>query len=314
MPVPKTASQRIADITGKTPKKITLLDNSVCCRVKLSKFGTQRKVSNDAVEVDADLALINVSKKLLDSPEMTAIVKFDGETKGWIYAHCLKSFLDEGMYFVSLNTEMKRRALQRAVLVENLCDAYEQIREKDRQRLRATFRDTDYVRVERLREAFRMSWQYLALTAPKSLEAVSEDLYKEAEAKINAEIADATVAVRYALREEMKKLTDWAIDRLQPDTNGKKKIFRSKSKDGKEIGFTAKFNEFLACFQGRNITEDIELQQLVEKARAVLAGVDGEALRNSEAQRESVRTGFESIKSTLDTLVADDPIRQITVD
>src|SRR4029077_12849498 len=100
---------------------------------------------------------------------------------------------------------------------------------------------------------------------------------------------------------------DWAIDRLKPGENGKKKIFRSKSKDGKEIGFTAKFNDFLSCFQGRNITEDAELQQLVEKARALLAGVDGDALRESETQRDSVRTGFEEIQKTLDVLVTEAP-------
>jgi hypothetical protein len=318
--LPKTVSQQVAELTGKTPQKVRIFDKACCVRVKFNKVGTSRKIPSGAVETDSDRDLIRVSKTLYDSSEMKAVKKFDGEIRAWIYSRCLSSYIDDGLYFISLQSlkdfdeQMKKFEVQRAALVESLVAASERIIDQDKNRLRSNFRESDYKSPDALRKAFSLYWRYVSFVAPKSLEAVSEDLYKKAQDQINADIADATAMVRYALREEMKSLVDWTVNRLTPDEGGKKKIFRSKTKEGEEIGFTAKMKDFLSCFQGRNITEDAELQQLVQKAQALMAGVDPEKLRTSDMDRDYVRAGFEELKAELDTMVKDAPLRAIEVD
>jgi hypothetical protein len=151
-----------------------------------------------------------------------------------------------------------------------------------------------------------LDWSYHALSAPKSLEAVSEDLYRKAESDIQAQIFDATEAVRLALRGEMKEMVDWAVDRLTAKDDGKQKSF-------KKAGL-AKLREFLDLFGDRNITGDQDLALLVEQAKGLISGIDVSSLRKDEPVRESIKAGFEKIKETVDTWVIDAPGRVIDLD
>ena len=49
--------------------------------MRLSTMGNTRKVSTSQIEADADKDLLRVSKHLLDSAELKAIGRFDGEIR-----------------------------------------------------------------------------------------------------------------------------------------------------------------------------------------------------------------------------------------
>lgn len=334
-----TVSQQVADATGKMPRRISILDSAVCVRIKFGRIGTSRKVKNETtitkavsqetgeeydvvtktVTVDAEEDLIKVSKKLLSSPEVDAINKFDSEIRKWIRSRVNDSNIDEGLYWIGLplvggfEEQMKAYAIRRNELVNNLVEAYEGIVQEDATRLRAAFDQNDYPAPDRVRETFRMVWYYVSFTTPRSLEAVSEELYKKAQSDLNATIQTAQDAVQLALRSEMSELVDWAIERLSPGKDGKRKILRTKKKSGEEIGLTAKLHQFFETFSGRNITSDAELQALVGKAEALMTGIDGDALKASDTLRESLRTSFSELRAELDPLVSEMPIRSIEV-
>eukprot|EP00456_Euglypha_rotunda_P027445 TRINITY_DN21934_c0_g1_i1.p3 TRINITY_DN21934_c0_g1~~TRINITY_DN21934_c0_g1_i1.p3 ORF type:complete len:135 (-),score=37.46 TRINITY_DN21934_c0_g1_i1:10-414(-) len=57
--------------------------------MRLSTMGNTRKVSTSQIEADADKDLLRVSKHLLDSAELKAIGRFDGEIRRFLYNICL---------------------------------------------------------------------------------------------------------------------------------------------------------------------------------------------------------------------------------
>ena len=62
---------------------------------------------------------------------------------------------------------------------------------------------------------------------------------------------------------------------------------------------------FLATVDLRNVLDDQELKEQVEKARALLEGVSTDALRNMPLVRAVVREGMADVAAQMDLLVSD---------
>src|SRR5207244_5087435 len=60
-----------------------LAKKTVCIKVRLSSMGNTRKVSTAQIEADADKDLLRVSKQLVDSAELKAIMRLDGEIRSY---------------------------------------------------------------------------------------------------------------------------------------------------------------------------------------------------------------------------------------
>src|SRR3989441_5137543 len=72
-----------------TDPGLDLVRKTVCIKVRLSTMGNTRKVSSSQIEADADKDLLRVSKQLVDSAELKAIARFDGEMRRFLYNICL---------------------------------------------------------------------------------------------------------------------------------------------------------------------------------------------------------------------------------
>lgn len=292
-------------------RKAALLDNAVLLRLKFSRYGTSRKVATSQVEVNTDKRLLRVSKQILDSPEADAIGKIDRQIKGWVETQCLPATIDDGLWFVplanveSVNVRLKEMDEERRTSIELLCAALPAIEERDRTQLKDLYSSTDYPSAEALRRAFGLEWYFLALTAPRSLESVSEEMYMESKLRMEQNIATATESVQAILREQFKKLVDHMVERLTPEADGKKRIFRDS--------LTANFKEFLAKFSTMNITEDAELAKLVLEARNLMDGVEPDALRDLDDLRNTVLAGFDKIQCLTDELIENEPVRRILI-
>lgn len=319
---PKTVSEQFQKITGKKVGRVRLTENSVLVRIHLGHVGRSKTIRQQDVAIDSEGNVLKVHKELLRSKEIKAINKLDIGIRKYVYARALKpGTFGAGIYFLgigmadSFEKQMREFAAERRRLVADLCNRYDPIIASDKEVLsrimvggteRNLFDSKDYLSVEAMRKKFEMTWQYLSLIPPKSLEAVSEDLYLQAEAQMKKEIADATDVVRYALRKEMQEFVTWAASRLSPNQPGEKKVITSK--------MTGKINEFLELIQARNITGDVELSELVSKARLIMMGVNAEAIRGSEDLRTTLAAGFNDIKSTIDTWAIEEPSRDIDLD
>lgn len=292
-------------------RKAALLDNAVLLRLKFSRYGTSRKVATSQVEVNTDKRLLRVSKQILDSQEADAIGKIERQINAWVESQCLPSAIDKALWFVplanveSVNARLKEMSAERLEAIESLCAVLPTLEERDRDQLKDLYSQTDYPSPEALRSAFAMEWYFLALTAPRSLEAVSEEMYMEAKRRMEQNIATATESVQAVLREQFKKLVDHMVDRLTPEEDGRKRIFKDS--------LTSNFKEFLAKFSTMNITEDDDLDKLVQNARRLLDGVEPDALRDLDDLRRGILIDFEKIQSLTDELIENEPTRRILI-
>ena len=161
-----------ADLAGKT----------VFIKLHLGSLGNSRKVSSSQVEVDADKALIRISKNLLDSPELQAIRSLDGEIRRYLYDTCLP--FDVGIHLLPLglieavDERLREFKTQRDELVEAFLLAYPRLCQEAAVRLRTLYNPTDYPPVEEVRTCFTLSWQYISYGVPEQLGEISARIFE----------------------------------------------------------------------------------------------------------------------------------------
>lgn len=295
---------------NRMPTAAEMAARTVNLIVSFHGLGNRRKVSTSQIEVDADKELIAVSKKLIDAEELEAIQSLEGEARRYLETRALPSMLKKGIYllpveFVDEVTEhLKEYATRRTALVANLEKSYARLVEDARTRLKNLFNPADYPPSSYLLTAFRLDWQYVTFSTPASLEQINREIHAQEQRKAEANWREAAEAIQQLLRANMQEMVAHLVNVLSPGDDGKRKKFRDSA--------VGKLNEFIQTFSARNITNDTQLQALVNNAKSLLTGIDPETLRQSEDAREYVATGFNQIKTLLEPMVIVAPRRNIT--
>ena len=278
---------------------VDLAKKTVCIKVRVSTMGNTRKVSTSQIEADADKDLLRVSKHLLDSAEMKAINRFDGEIRRLLYNICLP--FEVGIHLLPIaaleNVEQRLRqfAVDRWQLVAAFLAAYPSLRESAQVRLRRLYNPADYPPVEDLERQFGFSWQYISFGVPEQLKGISREVFEQEREKAAQRMSEASSEIQMVLRETMAKLVQHMADRLQEGTDGKPLRFKETT--------VSNLVEFLSNFEFRNVTDDTQLQQLVSQARGLLQGVNADDLRTVGSLRARVHQGMSEIAGQLDTML-----------
>src|SRR3989442_6368033 len=153
---------------------------TVCIKVRLSTMGNTRKVSTAQIEADADKDLLRVSK-LVDSAELKAITRFDGEIRRFLYNICLP--FEIGIYLlpiVALETvehRLRQLAEDRRQLVHAFLAAYPSLCQDAAKRLRGLYNPADYPPMGDVAREFGVSWQYVSFRVPDQLKAISREVW-----------------------------------------------------------------------------------------------------------------------------------------
>lgn len=307
-------STAVVDVPATLPQvpSVNLMDRAVCIVVSRGMIGFTRTVRSSQVEVKAEKSMIHVTKELFDSEELKKIASLDGKISEYLASRCLPSLFKRSVYLLptDLITEVDARLTehltQRKELVENFCKVYDKTVIQAQTQLQDLFDPSDYPPVEVVREAFTFTWQYVQFGVSQSLKKVSAAMFEREQAKVQSQWAEANQAIQQLLRANMATLTEHMVTILTPTDDGKKKRFHKTT--------LSKINDFLATFDARNLTNDAELQAVVEKAKKLTEGVTPEALRSQEALRSAMQTGFAGIKEQLKGMVTDAPGRAIRFD
>jgi hypothetical protein len=290
--------------------------NTVLLVVRMGKPGNRRKVKTG---VDGDVNVLPkeenpdlphdgtpdqtsvfVAKELLNSPELKAVSKLQGEIRQYLYGRALPNFhILKGSVHrlpVALVTEVDRELQEYTAVQENLVDQFIQalpVRVAEaRLSLGALFNAADYPPAGELRQAFRIQYRYLTTDVPAVLGMISQGILSRERTNAVAEIAAETEEIKMAMRQSFADLIDHAASRLTIGPGGKKTIFKDTT--------VKNIEEFLNLFDSRNVVGDNELKALVERARQVLRGVTPDQLRDAEDLRASVRSAFTNIKAEMD--------------
>lgn len=278
---------------------LDLLDRAVCLSVTMRRIGTRRRLTSEAVEVDADKDMIRVAKIIFESDELTAIRRLDSDARRYIYRRALPAtFFRHGVYLVALDllaevdATLTEFVTRRKPLIQAFIAAYPRLVEDARTRLGSLFNPDEYPSVDTLTGLFDFRWSYISFGVPGGqLARISTALAGRATAEFEASMASAAEDVRIALRVAMGEVVDEMVEKMTDRTNGKPQVFRDTS--------LVRVKEFLDTFRARNLTDDGQLATLVDKARALMAGVDPESIREQADVRARTRAGFQQIKQAI---------------
>ena len=141
-----------------TDPGVDLARKTVCIKVRLSTMGNTRKVSTSQIETDADKDLLRVSKHLVDSAELKAIGRFDGEIRRFLYNICLP--FEIGIHLLPITAletvehRLRQFAEDRKQLVGAFIAAYPSLCQDAAKRLRGLYNPADYPPVEDVTKEF----------------------------------------------------------------------------------------------------------------------------------------------------------------
>lgn len=293
--------------------------NAVGFTATFSCWGNSRKANLAKMRASADnaddnkaKARLKLSKVLIVSAEYEAIKSFLAELRAWVYTRTVPSFFKEGFQLCGLEgiADIERR-FKKAIqvdlptLVDNFLEAYPQQIEEARAALdpAGQFNRADYPGTDEMRRFFAINYNWVAFTVPDQL---PPELRQQEQEKLERQFADAGEQIKTALRAGFAELIAHATERLTVQPGDKPKVFRDT--------LVGNISEFIETFNSRNLMNDIDLAQLVNKAKEVLQGVTPQKLRDDEGIKINVAQQFEAIKGTLSTMIVEKPSRKFELE
>lgn len=303
-----------------TPDSQDVMKKAVVVKIALGKPGNRKRVIKGQINVvpnpnfpeagqsskAADVDMVHVSKDLLDSPELKAVIKYDAEIRAYVSSCCLPSFFEGGKWLLpvsQINTVDKMLTetmqVERTRLIDLFLEAYPAARAAAKERLDHLYREQDYPSVEQLRDAFTFEVSYLSFGVPGMLAEFSAEIFHREEEKLVRKVAEIGNECQNALRTGFAQLVGHMVERLQPGEDGKKKSFK--------VSMVENLSDFLANFSNKNLTGDADLEQLVKQAQEILEGQDpqeiAKGIRTDDEMRAKMQHRFEALKDQLDGMV-----------
>jgi hypothetical protein len=185
--------------------------------------------------------------------------------------------------------------------VEELNGRYAELRDAARDRLGRLYDPTDYP--ADLHGMIAIDWDYPSVEPPQYLLELKPELYEQEQARMMARFEEAVKLAEDAFTTEFGKLVAHLRDRLSGDVDGKPRIFRDSCVDN--------LTEFFSRFRALSVRSRPELDELVEQARQLVAGVAPQDRRDSEGLRQQIHGQLSAMQSALDGLLVDRPRRRI---
>lgn len=292
-----------------------LQKDTLCMQLCIKMPGTRAKVDTSKLNLDetVDDSMLHVSKDILDSVEYRAIQGHARWMRAFMRAKSLPSpLMKGGIYLVPLGrvelvqARLDEMKVEYAELVNTFIAAYSKpggLVDDAQKRLGNLFDVNDYPLSSELHRAFGIDMQYISMDIPGKLRAVSQAFF-EAQKKRSAERwASLEANVVQLIRAEFKTVVDGMVNALGVKEDGKKKALRGKTVE--------RLSEFLKEAPFRNVTDDAELNRLVDASTKLLDGFDVDIVRSDDNLRSKVLESFEIVKGRLDSLVTEAPDRLI---
>jgi hypothetical protein len=279
-------------------RSVELQDKVALLLLTFGAPGNERTVRNkdSVLRTNADTSQLHVGKRLLECDEYRAISIHDGHIRDYVARIALPSPFKAGTYVIPVSMlnivddKLTSLAVERAALVDQFIDVYEQAKTVARSKLGELYNEGDYLTPAGLRSAYRLVWQYVTLAPPESMRSLNAEIFERERERLQAQWDDAIDTMRDALRAGMQELVDDLVGRL---SDGDRKFKPTKLLD--------RFNEFLTTFDARNVTDDADLAELAAQARQLLAGVDSENIKQADVKTQ-ILDGFKTAKAKLDEL------------
>ena len=269
---------------------------------------TQQQKERAADPFGAEGKFLSAGKKLLDTshPAFRAVTAIKGRATQYWKAVSLP-YAEPGLRLIrrdritAFTEVMADFQEELADAVTQLNEQYEELRQSARDRLGDLFSAGDYP--ASLHDAFSLHYDFPSVEPPDYLRSLYPELYDQECRRMRQRFDEAVRLTEAAFTEELAKLVDHLAERLNGDDDGKPKVFRDSAVEN--------LRAFFDRFQSLNIHSDQQLDELVERTRSLMNGVDPARLRNSSTARQQMSYGLAKVQASLDQLLVDRPRRNI---
>lgn len=157
--------------------------------------------------------------------------------------------------------------------------------------------------MEKIRQKFNWNLQMMVFCAPESLQAVSPEIYREANRRFQQDIEQFKENSVALLRAKFSDLVSHMVERLTPDEDGNRKIFRNSM-----IG---NLQDFLNDFEALNLTNDHDLAEQVSRVKGMVEGIGPDDLRLSSGLSQMISQSMGHVQEAVGNLIGNAPKRRI---
>jgi hypothetical protein len=297
-------------------------NQAVAVSVTFRRLGDSRQGNMDEIETSADKDMGRFVKRLFCAAqadadgkekarcaEYEAIRSFDNQTYNWILSQSVSLLGRRNVRLIKkdavgeIDAYLKDRQRERQLLVNAFGKVYPIVVENARPMLNGQFRESDYPSVEEAVAKFSLEWDYLALGVPDNL---PDDVKAEIAAKAEKTWAATAAEIRDGLRVGFVKLVEHLIDRLQAKGTEKKSKFHDSN-----IG---NLLEFIDALERRNLTNDKALEEVANKAKALIASASSDDLKAKADVRGKMIEEMAKVKDAVDGLIGPEKRRKFNLD
>lgn len=194
---------------------------------------------------------------------------------------------------------------ERAALIDAFIEVYPDRKDDARLKLKEEFKEAEYPTITEIRDSFYFDVQFMTFDLPGVLNKINQDMAEREREKFVEKFKIIGEDIREGLRTLMQELVDHLLEKLTPDEHGKLKVLRGSAL----TNLTAFLNEF----EGRNLSNDQELEKLVNQLKNTLHSVTPKSLKTDEPYQSIVRRSLTSVKDQLNSLIITKPTRRILV-
>ena len=287
-----------------------MFEKGCLVQLSISKWGGVKKINdNQLAEMIETHEWLTATKKLVDPESLKPICKVGNSARTYLTSISLP-FPIQGMVFIP--KEMITRVDQKLEgfktefnqTVTTFLDDYDKLRETAMVYLGDLFNEVDYpVHVEK---KFSFAWRFIILDVPNGKSGIlSPEIYEREKEKFIQTMEEARTMAIESLREEFGSMVERITERFTQSGDGKPKVFKNATVES--------FYEFFETFKERNIFRDQQLDELVERAQAVLGGVSAESIRTNADLKENIRAGMAEVEGVMAVALAR-PRRKIVMD
>ena len=296
-----------ATAKASIPDGQDLAKKTVCLKLDFHSFGNSKKIDGGNIEVKDDAQKIDTkvnkkriraSKRLLESKELAQINSHFMMIKHYVWSACVP--FEKSIHLVPIpmvpkvEEQLQKFQAELPTLIKTFIKAYPELCKQAAKDLHSQYKAQDYPSPKDLASQFSFGWRYISFGVPDKLKSISASMWEVEREKAAERMKEAAIEIQQVMREAMLELVKHMADRLKEDKEGKPLTFHKSS--------VTKLTEFLGSFEFRNVTDDAELQKIVQQARSLLEGVDVDKIRDVGTTRQQISKGVNTLAAQLSKL------------
>lgn len=278
-------------MTIETLNMTSLAASTMYVSMTFSRFGNTRRADVE-MTTNAVESRFSHSKKLLISPELTAITKADNGIRDMVDALCLPNKRELAGLRMAPNKNVpaiarllkEYKETTRLELIAALVNVYPIQLEDAKTELKEHFNPAHFPTVAELADEFSFEYAFINFGVPTQLSAISPELFEEETEKQRTNFKNAIAVASETILETFATL----VVKLNDGLNGTSSLDGSK-KNLSPSHFT-KLQEFIQGFEAMSEFTSPALKIEVDKMRLLLTGVDINKVRESDNLKTELKT------------------------